>query len=130
MASDIRDKNLILCRTRIERIYYRAPLAYAMQKGFIPVRKPGKLPGETLRYQYQLEYGIDQLEIHKDAIKKGQKVIVADDLLATGGTIHSTIQLVEQLGGEVAGCVFLIELTYLNGRERLKDYDIRTLIQY
>ncbi len=131
MASDIRDKEFdIIVGPESRGFIIGAPLAYAMQKGFIPVRKPGKLPGETLRYQYQLEYGTDQLEIHKDAIKKGQKVIVADDLLATGGTIHSTIQLVEQLGGEVVGCVFLIELTYLNGRERLKDYDIRTLIQY
>ncbi len=106
------------------------PLAYATQRGFIPVRKPGKLPAETLEYQYSLEYGTDALEIHKDAIQPGQKVIIVDDLLATGGTIHSTIHLVEQLGGEVVGVVFLIELTYLKGRDLLKDYDVISLIQY
>ncbi|MEW9121278.1 MAG: adenine phosphoribosyltransferase [Thermotaleaceae bacterium] len=106
------------------------PLAYALKKGFIPVRKPNKLPGEVLRYEYDLEYGRDILEIHKDAIKPGQKVIIVDDLLATGGTIHSTIQLVEQLGGKVAAVVFLIELTYLNGRDRLNGYDVRALVQY
>jgi len=131
MAKDLRDKEFdIIVGPESRGFIIGTPLAYAMKKGFIPVRKPGKLPAETIRYEYQLEYGTDQLEIHKDAIQKGQKVIVADDLLATGGTIYSTIQLVEQLGGEVVGCVFLIELTYLNGREKLKDYDVRTLIQY
>lgn len=131
MAKDLRDKEFdIIVGPESRGFIIGTPLAYAMKKEFIPVRKPGKLPAETIRYEYQLEYGTDQLEIHKDAIQKGQKVIVADDLLATGGTIYSTIQLVEQLGGEVVGCVFLIELTYLNGREKLKDYDVRTLIQY
>ncbi len=106
------------------------PLAYAMNKGFIPVRKPGKLPSETIRSEYKLEYGSDVLEIHKDAIKPGQKVVIADDLLATGGTILSTIKLIEDLGGEVVGIVFLIELTYLNGRDLLKSYDIKSLITY
>ncbi|HHY90840.1 MAG TPA: adenine phosphoribosyltransferase [Clostridiales bacterium] len=131
MAKDLQDKEFdMIVGPESRGFIIGTPLAYAMKKGFIPVRKPGKLPAETIRYEYQLEYGTDQLEIHKDAIQKGQKVIVADDLLATGGTIYSTIQLVEQLGGEVVGCVFLIELTYLNGREKLKDYDVRTLIQY
>ncbi|MFT9494603.1 adenine phosphoribosyltransferase [Anaerosolibacter sp.] len=106
------------------------PLAFAMNKGFIPVRKPGKLPSETIRSEYKLEYGSDVLEIHKDAITPGQKVVIADDLLATGGTILSTIKLVEDLGGVVVGIVFLIELTYLNGRELLKNYDVRSLIKY
>ncbi|WZL71532.1 adenine phosphoribosyltransferase [Clostridiaceae bacterium 35-E11] len=106
------------------------PLAYATGKGFVPVRKPGKLPAETLKHEYALEYGKDALEIHKDAINPGQKVIIADDLLATGGTIQSTIKLVEQLGAEVVGIVFLIELTYLKGRESLKGYDVRSLIKY
>lgn len=106
------------------------PLAYATGKGFVPVRKPGKLPAETLKHEYDLEYGKDALEIHKDAIHPGQKIIIADDLLATGGTIQSTIKLVEELGGEVVGVLFLIELTYLKGRELLKGYDVRSLIKY
>jgi len=106
------------------------PLAYAMKKGFVPVRKPGKLPSETIKYEYKLEYGSDSLEIHMDAIKPGQKVIIVDDLLATGGTIQSTIKLVEQLGGEIVGLLFLIELSYLNGRDLLKDYNIISLIRY
>ncbi|MBF8982125.1 adenine phosphoribosyltransferase [Lutibacter sp. B2] len=106
------------------------PIAYATSKGFIPVRKPGKLPAETIQNKYDLEYGSDSLEIHKDAIKPGQKVIIADDLLATGGTLLSTIKLIEKLGGEVVGIVCLIELTYLQGRDLLKGYDVKTLIQY
>jgi len=107
-----------------------APMAYALEKGFVPIRKPGKLPGETLSVDYALEYGKDSLEIHKDAIQPGQRVVIADDLLATGGTIVSTIKLVEQLGAEVAGVCFLIELSYLNGREKLKGYDVFSLVQY
>jgi len=107
-----------------------APMAYALGKGFIPVRKPGKLPGETISQEYALEYGKDSLEIHKDSVKPGQKVIIADDLLATGGTIGSTIQLFEKLGAEVVGVCFLIELSYLNGREKLKGYDVFSLVQY
>lgn len=107
-----------------------APMAYAMQKGFIPVRKPGKLPHETISVDYSLEYGKDSLEIHTDAIQPGQRVVIADDLLATGGTIGSTIQLVEKLGGIVVGVCFLTELTYLNGREKLQGYDVFSLIQY
>jgi adenine phosphoribosyltransferase len=107
-----------------------APMAYALSKGFVPIRKPGKLPGETISVEYSLEYGKDSLEIHKDAIKPGQRVILADDLLATGGTIASTVKLVEQLGGKVVGVCFLIELTYLNGREKLDGYDVFSLVQY
>jgi adenine phosphoribosyltransferase len=107
-----------------------APLAYSMGAGFVPVRKAGKLPGETVTVSYDLEYGKDKLEIHRDAIKPGQRVVLADDLLATGGTIGSTIKLVEELGGVVAGVAFMIELTYLNGREILKDYDVFSLVQY
>lgn len=92
--------------------------------------KKGKLPRETIKVDYGLEYGKDVLTIHKDAIKPGQRVLIVDDLLATGGTIEATIDLVEQLGGEVAGCAFLIELTYLNGREKLKNNDVLTLMQY
>lgn len=107
-----------------------APMAYATGKSFVPVRKPGKLPSETIKYEYELEYGKDTLEMHKDGIKPGQKVIVADDLLATGGTTLSTIRLIEELGGIVVGVLFLIELTFLNGRETLEDYDVISLIKY
>ncbi|MBN8236743.1 adenine phosphoribosyltransferase [Halobacillus kuroshimensis] len=106
------------------------PVSYALEIGFAPVRKEGKLPRETIKVDYGLEYGKDVLTIHKDAIKPGQRVLIVDDLLATGGTIEATIDLVEQLGGEVAGCAFLIELTYLNGREKLKNNDVLTLMQY
>ncbi len=106
------------------------PVAYALEIGFAPVRKPGKLPRETVEVEYDLEYGTDRLTIHKDAIKKGQRVLIVDDLLATGGTIKASIELVEQLGGVVAGCAFLIELDYLEGRKNIEGYDIRTLINY
>lgn len=105
-----------------------APLAVIMKKGFVPVRKPGKLPAETLSYEYDLEYGTDTLQIHKDAIKPGQKVLLADDLLATGGTMKAVIEMVEQLGGEVVGLMFFIELGFLNGRDKIGDYNIFTLI--
>ncbi|ASA97849.1 MULTISPECIES: adenine phosphoribosyltransferase [Anoxybacillus] len=106
------------------------PVAYALGVGFVPVRKEGKLPREVIRVEYGLEYGKDVLTMHKDAIKPGQRVLITDDLLATGGTIEATIKLVEQLGGIVAGIAFLIELTYLEGREKLKGYDILTLMQF
>lgn len=107
------------------------PIAYALGKGFVPVRKAGKLPAESIVADYDLEYGKDALAIHKDAITPGQRVIIVDDLLATGGTIATTINLVEKLGGEVVGCLFLIELTYLSGREKIgSTYPIISLIQY
>lgn len=107
-----------------------APLAYALGVGFIPVRKKGKLPFETIEVGYSLEYGKDALSMHKDAILPGQKVLIADDLLATGGTISATLDLVNQLGGEVVGAAFLIELAYLNGREKLNGLDIFSLVRY
>ena len=106
------------------------PVAYALGLGFAPVRKEGKLPREVIRAEYGLEYGKDVLTMHKDAIKPGSRVLITDDLLATGGTIEATINLVEQLGGIVVGCAFLIELTYLDGREKLNGYEVRTLLQY
>jgi adenine phosphoribosyltransferase len=106
------------------------PVAYSLGVGFAPVRKEGKLPRETIKVQYGLEYGKDVLTIHKDAIKPGQRVLITDDLLATGGTIEATIKLVEGLGGVVAGIAFLIELTYLDGRNKLDGYDILTLMKY
>lgn len=107
-----------------------APLAYGLNIGFVPVRKPGKLPGDTETYEYDLEYGKDALEIHKDAIKPGQRVIIADDLLATGGTALASAKLVEKLGGEVVGMLFLIELSYLDGMEMLHGYRTKTLVKY
>ncbi|WP_414046201.1 adenine phosphoribosyltransferase [Macrococcus equi] len=106
------------------------PVAYAMGIGFAPVRKEGKLPREVIRYEYDLEYGSNVLTMHKDAIKPGQRVLITDDLLATGGTIEATIKLVEQLGGIVAGIAFIIDLKYLNGIEKLKGYDVLTLVEY
>lgn len=107
-----------------------APMAVVSKKGFVPIRKPGKLPYETVKHEYQLEYGSDTLEIHKDAIKPGQRVLIADDLLATGGTAKAACELIEKLGGVVAGLVFLVELDFLNGREILKDYNVYTVLSY
>jgi len=105
-----------------------AILAYELGVGFVPVRKPGKLPAETVRAEYTLEYGTNALEMHKDAIQPGQKALVIDDLLATGGTAKATCELVEQLGGEVVGVAFLIELTFLGGRAKLAEYDVLALV--
>jgi len=109
---------------------FGAALAYKLGAGFIPVRKPGKLPAETLREEYALEYGTDAVEIHKDAISSGERILVLDDLLATGGTVQATCRLVEKLGGDIVGVCFLIELSFLKGREKLKNYNIYTLIDY
>jgi adenine phosphoribosyltransferase len=107
-----------------------APLATALGLGFVPVRKAGKLPYETIKADYSLEYGKDSLAMHVDAIEKGQRVLIADDLLATGGTITTTIKLVEQLGGVVVGAAFFIELSYLEGRQKLGNIPVRSLVQY
>lgn len=109
---------------------FGCPVAYELGIGFIPIRKPNKLPRETISINYDLEYGSNTLEMHKDAIKKGQRVLIIDDLLATGGTVKGTISLVEELGGEVVGCGFLIELANLHGRDLLKDCKVKTLITY
>lgn len=109
---------------------FATPLAYLLNAGFVPVRKPGKLPAETVKYSYDLEYGSDTLEIHKDSIKKGQNVLIVDDLLATGGTMKATANLVEQLGGNVVGLGFLIELEELKGRDKLSQYRVESLIKY
>lgn len=106
------------------------PVAYELGVGFAPVRKPGKLPRETISVSYELEYGTDTLTLHADAIKPGQKVLVCDDLLATGGTVKATIELVEKLGGIVVGCAFLIELKELHGRDKIANYEIKTLMDY
>jgi adenine phosphoribosyltransferase len=107
-----------------------AALAYALGAGFVPIRKPGKLPADKIRQEYQLEYGTDAIEIHRDAIAKGERVLIHDDLLATGGTILAACKLVEQLGGTIAGLSFLIELSFLQPRKRLSQYDIFSLITY
>jgi adenine phosphoribosyltransferase len=107
-----------------------AALAYRLGAGFVPIRKPGKLPAATLRQEYSLEYGTDAVEIHKDAISRGEKILVHDDLLATGGTIAAACQLVEKLGGEIIGVSFLIELTFLQARKKLGGYDVFSLVQY
>jgi adenine phosphoribosyltransferase len=105
-------------------------LAYHLNAGFVPVRKPSKLPAETAKISYALEYGEDTLEIHRDAVGAGDRVIIADDLLATGGTAKAAVDLVESLGGVVAGLVFVVELEFLPGREKLAGYDVRSLIKY
>ena len=106
------------------------PIAYNMKKSFVPIRKKGKLPADTIEESYDLEYGQATLEMHKDAIKPGQKVVIVDDLIATGGTAEAMIKLVEKLGGEVVQLNFLIELSDLNGRKKLSNYDIKSCIQY
>ena len=105
-------------------------LAYKLGCGFVAARKPGKLPWETVSAEYALEYGVDSLELHADAIRAGARVLVHDDLLATGGTARAKVELVKQLGGEVVGLAFVIELAFLNGREKLEGYDVHSLIQY
>jgi len=110
--------------------FFAAALAYKWGLGVVCVRKPGKLPAETIHEEYELEYGVDQIEIHKDAIQPNQKVLIVDDLLATGGTISATARLVERLGGDIVGFGFLIELDFLNGREKLKNYLVESLIHY
>ncbi len=109
---------------------FGAPLAYAFGKPFVLVRKKGKLPCETVEESYDLEYGSATVEMHKDSIKPGQKVVLVDDLIATGGTMEASCKLVEKLGGEVAKCLFLIELSGLNGREKLAKYDVDSVVVY
>jgi adenine phosphoribosyltransferase len=105
-------------------------LANKLGAGFVPIRKPGKLPAETIREEYQLEYGKDAMEIHKDAIAPGERILLHDDLLATGGTVLAACRLVEKLGGQIIGLCFLIELTFLQGRDRLKNYDVYSILKY
>ena len=109
---------------------FGCPVAKDLGIGFIPVSKPNKLPRETVSIKYDLEYGSNELQMHADSIKKGDKVVIIDDLLATGGTVEATIKLVEKMGGEVVGCSFLIELSDLNGRDLLKNYDVYSVMKY
>ena len=109
---------------------FATPVAYQLGVGFIPVRKPKKLPAECVSVSYELEYGTDTLEMHKDAVGEGHSVLIVDDLLATGGTARAVVDLVESVGGRVAGLLFVVELSFLNGREKFKGHDVRSLIQY
>ncbi len=109
---------------------FGCPVATNLKIGFVPIRKPGKLPREEVKVEYSLEYGVGTLCMHKDGIKKGDKVLIIDDLLATGGTAKAAVDLVEKLGGKVVGCAFLIELVGLKGRELLKNYEVFSLIDY
>jgi adenine phosphoribosyltransferase len=107
-----------------------ATLAYRLECGFVPIRKPKKLPGETIREEYQLEYGTDAIEIHNDAIQNGERVLIHDDLLATGGTMAAACRLVRKLGGQVVGIACLVELSFLKGRDKLKGFEVYTIIDY
>lgn len=120
----------VIVGTESRGFIFGVPVAYNLHKPFVPVRKKGKLPCETISQEYDLEYGSAVIEMHKDAIKPGQKVVLIDDLIATGGTIEAAIKMIESLGGEVVKVVFLMELAGLNGRERLKGYDVTSVICY
>jgi adenine phosphoribosyltransferase len=126
-----KDKNVdVVAGPESRGFIFGAVLAHELGVGFVPIRKPGKLPAETESQEYALEYGTDKIEIHKDAISKGQNVLIIDDLLATGGTSEAAAKLVEKLGGKVAGLAYLIELSFLKGRDKLKKYDVYSLIDY
>jgi len=131
LTRTVRDCNVeVVVGMESRGFIFAAPIAYNLGVGFAPVRKLGKLPADTISAEYALEYGTNTLELHVDAIADGQRVLVVDDLLATGGTVGATIDLVERLGGEVVGTAFLVELTFLDGRRRLDGYRVTTLISY
>lgn len=120
----------VVAGTESRGFIFGVPIAYNMEKSFVPVRKKGKLPFETVSMEYDLEYGTAEIEIHKDAIRPGQKVVVIDDLIATGGTVEAAVKLIEKLGGEVVKIVFLMELAGLEGRKKLEGYDVESVICY
>ena len=127
----LKDKNIdLIVGPEARGFIFGVPVAYALGVGFVPVRKPGKLPAETISVTYDLEYGSDEIQIHKDAIKPGQRIAIVDDLLATGGTVEAVTKLVEQAGGIVASVDFVTELTYLRGRDKLQGYDVMSLVEY
>lgn len=109
---------------------FAPPVAYALKAGFVPVRKPGKLPAAKLQVNYELEYGTDCLEIHQDAIEPGQRVLIVDDLIATGGTAKAVAEMVEAMNAKVVGLAFVVELTFLHGRDKLRNYDVHTILKY
>ena len=131
MAEPFRDANLTsILAAEARGFVFGAPLAMELGVAFVPVRKPGKLPGKTESFKYDLEYGSDSLEIHQDAVTHGDRVLLVDDLLATGGTIEACMKLAQQQGAEVVGAAFVIELAFLNGRSRLQNHQICSLLQY
>ncbi len=131
LADRYRDQEIdVITAAEARGFIFAAPLALELNVGFVPVRKPGKLPGETNSFQYDLEYGTDTLEVHVDGIQSGQNVLIVDDLLATGGTVEACCKLVEQAGAKVAGCAFIIELKGLNGAEKLHGHDVYALATY
>ena len=131
VVADLKDKNIdYVVGPEARGFLMGAAVAYALGVGFIPVRKPGKLPAATANIEYELEYGVDSLEIHVDAIEEGHKIAIVDDLLATGGTVQAVAKLIERLGGKVEAMEFLIELEFLNGRDKLSEYHINSLVKY
>ncbi len=131
LAEHFRGKNVqCVAAAEARGFIFAAPLAIELGVGFVPVRKPGKLPFDTHAFHYELEYGTDSLEVHVDSFQPGQRVLLVDDLLATGGTMEACCKLVERAGGVVAGCAFVIELTGLNGRAKLQGYDVVSLLKY
>jgi len=131
LAEPFEDRGVEIVAATEARGYIIGPgVAMKLGAGFVPVRKPGKLPYETIQASYELEYGTDSVEVHTDAVREGQKVLMVDDLLATGGTMAACCELVERLGGVVVGCAFIVELSFLNGSEKLSKYEIHSLIDY
>lgn len=131
LADHFRDKGPeLVVGAEARGFIFGAAVALELGVGFAPVRKPGKLPDRTIEYSYELEYGTDTLTLHWDAVKEGQKVLLIDDLLATGGTMEACAHLVEELGGEVVGCGFVIDLAFLNGAAKLSKYDVCSLVRY
>ncbi len=131
MSSHFADSSIdLIVGAEARGFIFGSVLAYEMGVGFVPARKPGKLPHRTANATYELEYGTDSLEIHEDAIERGQRVLIVDDVLATGGTAGAKTRLIEKLGGQVAGVAFLIELTFLGGRDKLEGYNVFSLISY
>lgn len=131
ITQDLKDKKIdYIVGPEARGFLMGSAVAYALGVGFIPVRKPGKLPAKTTKYEYDLEYGKDVLEIHTDAIEVGARIAIVDDLLATGGTVEAVARLIEALGGEIVALEFLIELEFLRGREKLKSYYINSLVKY
>jgi adenine phosphoribosyltransferase len=131
LYEEFKDKDIdIIAGIESRGFIFGAVLAYLLNKSFVPIRKPGKLPAECICMEYELEYGTDKIEVHKDAIEEGDKVLIADDLLATGGTMKAACQLVESLGGDVVGCAFVVELTDLKGRDKLEGYKLFKLVDF
>lgn len=131
MADPFRDRGVdVVAAAEARGFLFAAPVALQLGAALVPIRKPGKLPGKKVSYSYQLEYGTDTLEMHADAVQPGNKVLVVDDLLATGGTVEACCRMIEQAGGQVVGCDFLIELVALGGAKRLAGYDVQSLIRY